>query len=227
MRHLRHLRITRPFLLGAPVIMIAGLAAFYFSHEGRRDSDPPGSPPPGAVSTARTSVTTNSLHALHAHDPQTDPEKSERDLKLEDHDRLISRLEHASDLKTFREVLQRIEESAPQQRDLQSLTDEQVHSTPLLILDYASLLGAAEEHLNRDPERAEAMRSTLVSCARRESVSWTVRSLCVSQYMQLSRDYSLPMDLGPFDPGLVRLAEKTLVKSESASRPQSPGQPGD
>ncbi|MGZ3651590.1 MAG: hypothetical protein ACXVB9_15440 [Bdellovibrionota bacterium] len=128
---------------------------------------------PGNVENAATSVSTDVSKPANVEAPHT---------------------VNSTTTSTFAKRAEEVQASLPTLDKIKTLSAEEVHSTPVAVLEAGLKLGELAETIEKDPTLAPEGIAFYGKCARRSDISSSIRALCLSDLRELSKKQGLTAD---------------------------------
>jgi hypothetical protein len=85
----------------------------------------------------------------------------------------------------FIELSTQVLSELPQPKDLENLSDEEVHGTPTVVREAGERLGEIAERVAKNPELREQAKEFYMACAEDDRTLQSVRALCYSHLPEL------------------------------------------
>ncbi len=107
----------------------------------------------------------------------------------------------------FEEMLKETEAKLPLKAELKQIPEGALHHTPTTILEAGRNLGALKEVLKFHPEYEEKIIPLYHKCAQASDRPTTVRALCLTDLITLSKKRNTPIDLTKYPNDIVSLTK--------------------
>lgn len=87
----------------------------------------------------------------------------------------------------------------PTMKDMQDLTEEELHSTPIVVTKAGESIGLLIEDADKNPEKQEATLKLLLSCSENKDVVPAIRALCWKKTLVQMPVWNKPVPLSEYD----------------------------
>jgi hypothetical protein len=107
----------------------------------------------------------------------------------------------------FYEMLKETEKRLPTLSEIKQVPSGALHHIPPVVLEAGRNLGALKEVFKYHPEYETKAITMYSECAHAENRPMPVRALCLTNLIEVSKKYNLPLDLKSFPNNIVELTK--------------------
>lgn len=114
-------------------------------------------------------------------------------------------------MEDFKAIITKTDEELPKIKDIQKLSDEELHHTPGLLIEAGRALGNIKQILSQRDDLVDEGLKFYDRCARSRELSTPVRSLCLTNFINYKKEKGENYNLSGINSDVIRLTKEVIA----------------